>query len=146
MVTKTSQAELARDYAEAIVESVREPLILLDSKFCVLKANRSFYKVFHVTKKETEHKLIYELGNGQWNQPKLRNALKNILPQKSFFQDLEIEQEFPLIGKRIVLLNGRKVIQKKHTQPMILLAIEDITEKNSSRTKKMILFQLHPTN
>lgn len=136
MTTETRQIELVRDYAEAIVETVREPLVILNSKLRVLMANRSFYKIFHVTKKETEHKLFYQLGNGQWNQPKLRYLLKNILPQKSFFQDFEIEQEFPFIGKRVVLLNGRRIIQKKRNEPMILLAIEDITEKKQLERQK----------
>lgn len=136
MTTKTQQIDLARDYAEAIVDTVREPLVILNSKLRVLKANRSFYKIFHVNKKEIEHKLFYQLGNGQWNHPKLRYLLNNILPQKSFFQDLEIEQEFPFIGKRVMLLNGRKIIQKNHNEPMILLAIEDITEKKQFEKQK----------
>src|SRR3954468_11677709 len=98
MSAKTPQVELARDYAEAIVETVREPLVVLDSDLRVLTANRSFYKIFHVNKKQTEHKLIYKLGNGQWDHPKLRYLLNDILPQKSFFQDFEIEHEFPVIG------------------------------------------------
>ena len=136
MITKTHGTELARDYAEAIVETVREPLLVLDARLRVLTANRSFYKIFHVSKKESEHKLIYHLGNGQWNIPKLRYLLDDILSQKSFFQDFEIEHEFPFIGKRIMLLNGRKIIQKNHNEPMILLAIEDITEKKQLEHQK----------
>jgi signal transduction histidine kinase len=128
--------ELARDYAEAIVETVREPLVVLDASLRVLTANRSFYRIFHVNKKDTEHKLIYELGNGQWDHPKLRFLLEDILPQKSFFQDFELEHEFPVIGKRIVCLNGRKIVQKNHNEPMILLAIEDITEKKMLEDQK----------
>jgi signal transduction histidine kinase len=132
----TNEAELARDYAEAIVETVRESLVVLDSHLRVLTANRSFYKIFHVTKKDTEHKLLYTLGNGQWNQSKLRYLLNDILPQKSFFQDFELEHEFPVIGKRVMLLNGRGIIQKKPSEPMILLAIEDITEKKQVERQK----------
>ncbi len=136
MATKTHQIELDRDYAEAIVETVREPLVVLDADLRILTANRSFYKIFHVSKKDTEHKLIYKLGNGQWDHPKLRYLLNDILPQKSFFQDFEIEHEFPVIGKRVVLLNGRKIIQKNHNEPMILLAIEDITEEKQIERQK----------
>lgn len=136
MALKTAQAEIAHDHAEAIVETVREPLLLLDSDLRILTANRSFYKIFHVNKKETVRKLIYELGNGQWGQPKLRHLLEDILPQKSFFQDFEIEHEFPNIGKRVVLLNGRKIIQKNNNEPMILLTIEDITEKKQIDRQK----------
>jgi PAS domain S-box-containing protein len=135
-MTVKQQMELEHNYAEAIVETVREPLVVLDSDLRVLMANRSFYKIFHVRKTETEKKLIYELGNGQWNHPKLRYLLNDILPQKSFFQDFEIEHDFPVIGKRVVLLNGRKVITKNIKQPMILLAIEDITEKKQIERQK----------
>ena len=128
--------EAARDYAEAIVETIREPLVVLDSKLRIITANRSFYKIFHVKKDETELKLIYKLGSGQWNHPKLRHLLEDVLPQKSFFQDFEIEQDFPDIGKRVVLLNARKIIQKSNKQPMILLAIEDITEKKQLEQQK----------
>ncbi len=136
MSTKNTKVRLANDYAEAIVETVREPLVVLDADLRVLKANRSFYRIFHVKKKETEYKFIYNLGNGQWDNPKLRYLLSDILPQKSFFQDFEIEHEFPVIGKRVVLLNARKIIQKNHNEPMILLAIEDITEKKQIDRQK----------
>jgi PAS domain S-box-containing protein len=136
MVTKNKQTELDRDYAEAIVETVREPIVVLDADLRVLTANRSFYKIFHVNKKEILKKLIYELGNGQWDHPKLRVLLSDILPQKSFFQDFEIEHEFPVIGKRVVLLNARKIVQKNHNEPMIMLAIEDITEKKQIDRQK----------
>lgn len=128
--------DLARDYAEAIVETIREPLLVLDADLTVLTANRSFYKIFHTNKKETVKKPIYKLGNGQWDYPKLRYLLTDILPQKSFFQDFEIEHDFPSIGKRIVLLNGRKIVNKNQKKPMILLAIEDITEKKQIDRQK----------
>ena len=136
MSSRKPPSEPTHDYAEAIVETVREPLVVLNSELRVLTANRSFYKIFHVNKNETEHKLIYDLGNGQWNNPKLRYLLNDIIPQKSFFQDFEIEHEFPVIGKRVVLLNGRKIIQKNNSEPMILLAIEDITEKKQLENQK----------
>ncbi len=109
---------------------------MLDADLRIVTANRSFYKIFHVNKKETENKLIHKLGNGQWDNPKLHYLLSDILPQKSFFQDFEIEHDFPVIGKRVVLLNGRKIVQKNHNQPMILLAIEDISEKKQIERQK----------
>lgn len=136
MPNKSHKIEKARDYAEAIVETVREPLVVLDAKLRVITANGSFYKIFKVTKKETEHKLIYRLGNGQWDNPRLRHLLEKILPSKTFFQDFEIEHIFPVIGKRTVLLNARKVTQKNNNEPMILLAIEDITEKKHIEQQK----------
>jgi PAS domain S-box-containing protein len=128
--------EEARDYAEAIVATVREPLVVLNGELRVITANRSFYRIFRVTKKQTEGKHIYNLGNGQWDHPKLRHLLENILPRKTFFQDLEIEHDFPEIGKRTVLLNARKIVQKNHNEPMLLLAIEDITEKKHIEQQK----------
>jgi len=136
MVSKIHKVEEARDYAEAILETVREPLVVLDGKLRIITANRSFYKIFQVNKKETEQKPIYALGNGQWDSPKLRHLLEKILPQKTFFQDFEIEHAFPFIGKRTVLLNARKVVQKNSNEPMILLAIEDITEKKHIEQQK----------
>ena len=136
MFSKIHKVEEARDYAEAIVETVREPLVVLDGKLRVITANRSFYKIFHVTKKETEHKLIYRLGNGQWDNPKLRHLLENILPNKTFFQNFKIEHDFPNIGKRCVLLNARKIVQKNSNKPMILLAMEDVTEKKHIEQQK----------
>jgi PAS domain S-box-containing protein len=136
MPKNVHQIEEARDYAEAIVATVREPLVVLDGKLRVITANRSFYKIFRVTKKETEKKLIYRLGNGQWDNPKLRHLLEKILPQKTFFQDFEIEHDFPEIGKRYLLLNARKVVQKNSNEPMILLAMEDVTEKKHIEQQK----------
>lgn len=133
---KIRTVEEPRDFAEAIVDTVREPLVVLDGKLRVISANRSFYNIFHVKKKETEGRLIYKLGNGQWNNPKLRHLLENIIPQKTFFQDFEIEHEFPEIGKRTVCLNARKVVQKNNNVPMMLLAIEDITEKKHIEQQK----------
>lgn len=127
---------LDNGYAEAIVDTIREPLIVLDENLRVLTANRSFYKIFHATKSDTEHKLFSKLGNGQWNNSKLLHILKEIIPQKSFFQDFEIEHEFPIIGKRVMILNGRKIIQKKSDKLMILVAIEDVTEKKKLEQQK----------
>lgn len=136
MPNKIKKVEEARDYAEAIVETVREPLAVLDGKLRIITANRSFYKIFQVNKKETEHRPIYELGNGQWDNPKLRHLLEKILPQKTFFQDFEIEHDFPVIGKRTVLLNARRVVQINNNEPLILLAIEDVTEKKHIEDQK----------
>lgn len=136
MTNRIQKVEEARDYAEAIVETVREPLVVLDEKLRIITANRSFYKIFRVNKVETEKKPIYEVGNGQWDNSRLRHLLENILPQKTFFQDFEIEHDFPDIGKRTFILNARKVVQKNGNNPMILLAIEDITEKKHIEQQK----------
>ncbi|WP_414581408.1 chemotaxis protein CheB [Scytonema sp. PCC 10023] len=117
----------ARDYAEAIVETVREPLLVLNLDLRVITANRSFYNTFHVRPVETEQHLIFELGNGQWNIPELRSLLEEILASNTQFQDFEVEHDFDQIGRKIMRLNARKMPMIDNTQ-MILLAIEDITE------------------
>ncbi|MEK6699387.1 MAG: sigma 54-interacting transcriptional regulator [Nitrospirota bacterium] len=127
-VTKISEDE-AREYAESIINTVREPLIALDQDLRVVTASRSFYEVFKVTPKETVGQLIYDLGNKQWDIPKLRELLETILPQKTTFDNYEVEHEFSTIGRRIMLLNARQIQRVLGKERIILLAIEDITER-----------------
>src|SRR4030043_1491964 len=127
-VTKIS-ADEAREYAESIINTVREPLIALDQDLRVVTASRSFYEVFKVTPKETVGQLIYDLGNKQWNIPKLRELLETILPQKTTFDNYEVEHELSTIGRRIMLLNARQIQRASGKERIILLAIEDITER-----------------
>jgi two-component system CheB/CheR fusion protein len=122
----TAQLMAARDYAEAIVETVREPLLVLNQDLRVITANRSFYGTFQVAPVETEQHLIFELGNRQWNIPQLRSLLEEILASDTQFQDFEVEHEFEQIGRKVMRLNARKMPRLDNTQ-MILLAIEDIT-------------------
>ena len=117
------------DYAQSIINTVREPLIVLDQDLRVVTVSRSFYDFFKVNPKETEGQLIYNLGNKQWNIPKLRELLENILPQKTTFEDYEVEHDFATIGRRIMLLNARQIKQARGKKRIILLAIEDITER-----------------
>ena len=126
-VTKISE-DAAREYAESIINTVREPLIALDQDLRVVTASRSFYGVFKVKPKETLGQLIYDLGNKQWDIPKLRELLENILPQKTTFNNYEVEHDFATIGKRIMLLNARQIKRVLGKERIILLAIEDITE------------------
>ena len=128
-VTKLKIAEKARACGEAIVDTVREPLVVLDAEMRVISASRSFYKTFQVGREETEGKLIYDLGNRQWDIPRLKELLERILPKNISFDDFEVEHEFPVIGRRKMLLNARRVIQENEENPLILLAIEDVTEK-----------------
>jgi PAS domain S-box-containing protein len=119
----------AREFSESIVETVREPLLVLDELLRVVLANRAFYSVFKATPEETIGQFIYDLGNKQWDIPALRELLEQILPQETVFNDVEVRHVFPLIGPRIMLLNARQVKQKEPAEQRILLAIEDITEK-----------------
>lgn len=121
--------EEALEYAQDIVDTVREPLLVLDAKLRVLSANRSFYRVFRVSPGETEGWLVYELGNYQWDIPQLRELLEEILPQNTNFEDFEVEHKFNVIGRRVMLLNARRLYNQTNKTQMILLAIEDITER-----------------
>jgi two-component system cell cycle sensor histidine kinase PleC len=126
--TKIAEDE-AREYAESMVNTVREPLLVLDQDLRVVTASRSFYGVFKVNPKETVGQLIYDLGNKQWNIPKLRELLETILPQKTTFDNYEVEHDFTAIGRRIMLLNARQIQRASGKERIILLAIEDITER-----------------
>jgi two-component system cell cycle sensor histidine kinase PleC len=118
-----------REYAESIINTVREPLIALDQDLRVVSVSRSFYEVFKVNPKETVGQLIYDLGNKQWDIPKLRELLETILPEKATFDNYEVEHDFVTIGKRIMLLNARQIKRMLGKERIILLAIEDITER-----------------
>lgn len=116
-------------FAESIIETVREPLLVLDADLRVVSANPAFYRTFTVVPQETEGCFLYELGNRQWDVPKLRELLEKIIPQQVFFEDFEVEHDFPNIGHKVMLLNAR-LIQAKGKHPhRILLAIEDITDR-----------------
>jgi len=115
-------------YAQDIVDTVREPLLMLDTNLRVQSANRAFYETFHVSAIETEDRLIYQLGNGQWDIPALRTLLEDVIPTSSVFNDFELEHTFPIIGRRVMLLNGRKLRAGSHSA-IIVLAMEDVTER-----------------
>jgi PAS domain-containing protein len=119
-------------YIKTVVDTIHEPFLILDKNLTVVAANESFYNVFQVTEKETENKLIYELGNRQWDIPQLQKLLEDILLQNTFFKGFEVTHDFPVIGKKIMILNARRVYSDPKTgysfPPIILLAMEDITE------------------
>ena len=116
-------------FAESIVATVREPLVVLDAGLRVLSANRAFYRVFGVVPEETEGRLLYELGNREWDISELRRLLEDILPQNTFFEDYEVEHDFRHIGRKTMLLNARRIYREANKTDMIFLAIEDITDR-----------------
>jgi PAS domain S-box-containing protein len=116
--------------AQTILDTLREPILVLDVALRVNMANRSFYRTFRVKPEETENKLIFELGDGQWNIPKLRALLEEIHSGETQAEDFEVEADFPGIGRRFMIVNARR-IERETGQPMILLAIEDISERNA---------------
>lgn len=119
----------AREYAESIIDTIREPLIALNQDLRVVTASRSFYEVFKAKPAETVGQLIYDLGNKQWNIPKLRELLETILPLKTSFENYEVEHDFATIGRRIMLLNARQIQRMFGMPRIILLVIEDITKR-----------------
>src|ERR1035437_9647863 len=122
----------SQEYAESIIDTVREPLIALDQDLRVVSVSRSFYDVFKVKPAETLGQLIYDLGNKQWDIPKLRELLETILPLKATFDNYEVEHDFAGIGRRIMLLNARQINRGFGKERIILLAIEDITERKQT--------------
>src|SRR5262249_35107773 len=127
------EAKEARDYAEATLRTARDPLVVLRADLRVDSASEAFYKTFKTTPDQTEGRLIYELGDGQWDIPGLRQLLEGILPGDRVFNDFEVVHDFPLIGKRTMLLSGRPLEHQAARQALILLAIEDVTERLESR-------------
>lgn len=124
-----AQQQLTVDYLNSIVATVRQPLLVLTAKLRVVSANRAFYTTFAVKPAETEGKLIYQLGNNQWDIPALRQLLEQIIPRENSFDDFRVEHDFPGIGRRVMLLNARELRQKEGEPPLILLAVEDFTER-----------------
>jgi two-component system, chemotaxis family, CheB/CheR fusion protein len=121
----------ARDYAEAIIATLREPLLVLNENLRVISANRSFYRTFQVNPGSTEGRFICDLGNGQWDMPGLRELLEKIIPENNVFEDYEVEHQFPDIGFRKMRLNARKIATETTGKALILLAIEDVTASKS---------------
>jgi two-component system CheB/CheR fusion protein len=131
---RNEQLNLSRLYAESIVKTIREPLVILNGNLQVKSANKSFYTYFKTTPEETEGKMVFELGNNQWNIPKLRKILEKILPEKLSIVDFEVSHEFPVIGFRTMLLNATQIFRNNLEEKSILLAFEDITEKKRINT------------
>ena len=115
IVLKRVEAEIqqARSYAENIVETVREPLLVLDGDLKIISANRSFYQTFKETPSETLGKLVYDLGNRQWDIPRLRMLLEEILPKRTHFSNFEVEHDFPTIGHKIMRLMPARFVKKE---------------------------------
>ena len=128
--------------AQAIVDTVREPVLAFDKDLRVIAASRSFYSVFKVSPQDTQGRLLYELGDGQWDIPKLRLLLENIIPEQGVMEDYEVEHEFPGIGHRTMRLNARQVFYEGGADTTILLGMEDITGQRAlEREKEELLRQ-----
>src|SRR5580704_3595398 len=134
--------EDARALAQAIVDTVREPLLVLDGDLCVLAVSRSYYLTFRVDRQEVLGRPLYALGDGQWHIPALRKLLEKIIPERAAMDAFEVEHEFPRIGRRVMLLNARAVFYADHSRMTLLLAFEDVTERRAiEREKEELLRQ-----
>ncbi|MBE0596902.1 MAG: response regulator [Desulfuromonadales bacterium] len=141
---KQMEAEIkeAREYAEDIVETVHSPLVVLSSDLKILTANHSFYDSFKVTPEETIGHFIYDLGNRQWDIPRLRVLFEEILPNDTVFNGFEVEDDFPGIGRKTILLNAREIFRKNIGSHIILLAMEDITDRKRAEAERTRLEQV----
>jgi chemotaxis protein methyltransferase CheR len=122
-----ASVEDARALAQAIVDTIREPLLVLDKDLCVVAASRSFYLTFKMVRQDVQGRAVYMLGGGQWNIPELRLLLEEILPQKAVMEGYEVRHDLSGAA-RVMLLNARTVVTEGHDDPMILLAMEDVTQ------------------
>jgi len=146
-----SEVSDALAFAQGIVDTVRQPVLILDSDLRVIAANRAFYSGFKVTPESTQGRLLYALGDGQWDIPRLRALLERILPEKGVMEDYGVEHDFPGLGHRAMCLNARQVFYKAGASTTILLGIEDITERRVLerekdellRQKDVLLEELH---
>ena len=117
------------EYAEGITRTIREPLMVLNSDLRVVSANPSFFRTFEVTPQEIEGQLLYDLGNLQWDIPALRQLIEEILPKNTQVEDFLVEHEFPRIGRKRMLLNARRIVHADQRKQLILLAMEDVTDR-----------------
>jgi two-component sensor histidine kinase len=122
--------------AQGIVDTVREPVLVLDDNLRVIAASRSFYSAFKVSPEETQGRLLYALGDGQWDIPKLRVLLEKIIPERGVMEDYEVEHAFPNLGQRTMRLNARQVFYESGAGTTILLGMEDITERRVLEREK----------
>ena len=128
-----AQLKAAQALAEHIINTVREPLIALDAELRIISANNSFYRVFRVTPKEMESQSIFKVRNHQWDIPELKRLLESILHEDTYFESFRVERDFPAVGRKVMLLNARRIEPVPGLGVMILLAMEDVTESEHSK-------------
>src|ERR1700684_1652442 len=129
------QQGLDSELSDAIIGTISEPLIVLNGDLRVILASPAFYEKFKTNYKDSHDKLFYELGNGQWNIPKLRTLLEQVIPEKKIVEGYQVEHDFEHLGKRIMIINARE-IHYENGQKKMLLTIQDITEKENLMRQK----------
>jgi two-component system, chemotaxis family, CheB/CheR fusion protein len=143
MANLNKQLESEKNYSEAIVSNIREPLLVLDKNLQVRTANSAFYKLFKLHEKETVGAMIYDLADKHFDIPKLRTLLEKIIPEKSKISDFEVTHFFPRTGELILLLNAREVLRESNAEQLILLSINDVTEQETERRNRRNIQELH---
>ncbi len=136
MITTLQAIEDAQTLAQAIVNTIHEPFLVLDARLRVVAASRSFYQTFQVDPEHTHGRLLYALGEGQWDIPALRVLLETIIPQDTAMDDFEVSHDFPGLGQRTMLLNARMVIYETSRDTTILLAFTDVTARRAIEREK----------
>ncbi|MCX6210634.1 MAG: ATP-binding protein, partial [Bacteroidetes bacterium] len=132
--TRIQQVEELYDYNQIILDTIHEPMLILDKNIRIKSANKSFCKTFHVSEEESIGISLYKLGNNQWNIPQLRELIEEIVPKKNSFSNFEVKHTFPVIGTKIMWLNAHRIVQKSNNDELIVLSIIDITD-----TRKLAL-------
>jgi PAS domain S-box-containing protein len=138
-------ADDARALAQAIVDTIRDPLLVLDEHLHVVTANRAFYQTFRMNRQDVQGRPVYGLGDGQWDIPELQLLLGEVAPQHAVMEGYEVERDFPIIGRRSMLLNAREVLNQRNTHKLILLAIEDVTDRRNAERLMAELLQQKET-
>src|SRR5580692_3892536 len=131
----------ARPLAQAIVDTIRGPLLVLDQDLRVVTANRAFYQAFRMKRQDIHGRPVYGLGDGQWDIPELRLLLEGVAPQHAAMEAYEVERDFPIIGRRAMLLNARELLFQKNSGKLILLTIEDVTDRRAAEREITNLLQ-----
>ena len=131
--------------AQAILDTIRDPLLVLDHGLRVVTANRAFHQTFRMSRQDIQGRPVYRLGDGQWNIPELRSLLEEVAPQHAVMEAYEVEREFPAIGRRSMLLNAREVFNQRNASTLILLTIEDVTDRRAAEREIAELLQQKET-
>jgi PAS domain S-box-containing protein len=131
--------------AQAIVDTIRDPLLVLDQDLRVVTANRTFHQTFRMSRQDIQGRPVYRLGDGQWDIPELRSLLEEVAPQRAAMEAYEVERNFPAIGRRSMLLNAREVFNQRSAPTLILLTFEDVTERRAAEREIAELLQQKET-
>src|ERR1700720_4235842 len=137
--------DAAHPLAQPIVDTIRDPLLVLDQQLRVVAANRAFHRTFRMNRQDIQGRPVYGLGDGQWDIPELRLLLEDVAPQHAVMEAYEVERDFPIIGRRSMLLNAREVFNQRNSRNLILLTFEDVTDRRAAECEITELLQQKET-